>query len=67
MAGAAPDAVGLPYLQRSLGRRVSLDPAVIADKIILRRRGGYCFEQNTLFRVVLTALERPVPDGTRLA
>ncbi len=39
-----------------LGRRISLDPAVIADKIILRRRGGYCFEQNTLFREILTAL-----------
>ncbi|MBX3750612.1 MAG: arylamine N-acetyltransferase [Opitutaceae bacterium] len=49
-------AVPFENLDVLLGRRVSLDPAVIADKIILRRRGGYCFEQNTLFRVVLTAL-----------
>ncbi len=49
-------AVPFENLDVLLGRRISLDPAVIADKIILRRRGGYCFEQNTLFREILTAL-----------
>lgn len=49
-------AVPFENLDVLLGRRISLDPAVIAEKIILRRRGGYCFEQNTLFRTVLAAL-----------
>lgn len=43
-----------------LGRRISLDPASIARKIIADRRGGYCFEQNTLFCAVLRALGFPV-------
>lgn len=36
-----------------LGRTINIEPAAVADKIITRRRGGYCFEQNTLFREVL--------------
>lgn len=36
-----------------LGRIIDIEPAAIAAKIIHGRRGGYCFEQNTLFREVL--------------
>jgi len=36
-----------------LGRPVSLDLSVIQDKLVARRRGGYCFEQNLLFKAVL--------------
>ena len=39
-----------------LGRGVDLGPAAVDAKLIDRRRGGYCFEQNGLFRRVLTAL-----------
>ena len=39
-----------------LARRVPrLDVAGLHDKMVRQRRGGYCFEQNTLFRAVLQA------------
>jgi N-hydroxyarylamine O-acetyltransferase len=37
-----------------LGRGVSLEPGAIFEKLVHKRRGGYCFEQNSLF---LTALQ----------
>ncbi|WP_460066551.1 arylamine N-acetyltransferase family protein [Streptomyces sp. YKOK-I1] len=42
----------------------SLAPADLMAKLVRGRRGGYCFEQNTLFAEVLTALGFRV---TRLA
>ncbi len=39
-----------------LGRTISLDPADLFDKIVRRRRGGYCFELNGLFQLLLEAL-----------
>jgi N-hydroxyarylamine O-acetyltransferase len=36
-----------------LGRPVPLDLPAIEAKLVLARRGGYCFEQNTLFKAVL--------------
>lgn len=38
------------------GRGVSLAPEAIVDKLVHRRRGGYCFEVNGLFALALTAL-----------
>jgi N-hydroxyarylamine O-acetyltransferase len=38
------------------GRPVKLDLDSLAAKLIHRRRGGYCFEQNTLFRAVLDTI-----------
>ena len=35
---------------------VRLDVQTLTRKILLRRRGGYCFEQNGLFLMALTAL-----------
>ena len=37
-------------------RAVKLDAESLTQKILLRERGGYCFEQNGLFLMVLTEL-----------
>ncbi|HET9142733.1 arylamine N-acetyltransferase family protein [Actinophytocola sp.] len=47
-----------------LGEPITLDPAALADKIIRRRRGGFCYELNGLFGMLLAALGFRV---TRLA
>ncbi|SIN72823.1 N-hydroxyarylamine O-acetyltransferase [Singulisphaera sp. GP187] len=39
-----------------LGRPIRLDLASLQAKLVGRRRGGYCFEQNTLFAAVLEQL-----------
>jgi len=39
-----------------LGRSVSVELEDIEAKLVHNRRGGYCFEQNTLFQQVLLAL-----------
>ncbi|TDC25953.1 arylamine N-acetyltransferase [Streptomyces sp. 8K308] len=38
-----------------LGTAPSLALADLQDKLVLRRRGGYCYEHNTLFTAVLRA------------
>lgn len=38
-----------------LGRPIRLDPASLHRKLVVDRRGGYCFEQNMLFAGVLEA------------
>lgn len=47
-----------------LGRTIELDLDRIQDKLVRRRRGGYCFEHNLLFAAVLERLGFGV---TRLA
>lgn len=51
-------ALAIPFenLDSWLGRPVSLAPAAVFDKLVMQRRGGYCFEQNLLFREVLESL-----------
>jgi N-hydroxyarylamine O-acetyltransferase len=50
-----------------LGQPIRLDLASVADKIVNRRRGGYCFEQNTLFQSVLSQMGfRVTPLGARV-
>jgi N-hydroxyarylamine O-acetyltransferase len=51
-------AVSIPFegLDPYLGLPVSLDPDAIAEKLLTRRRGGYCFEQNLLLAAALGAL-----------
>ncbi len=49
-------AIPFEALDVLLGRRIDLDPAAIENKLVHTRRGGYCFEQNTLFLHVLTTL-----------
>ncbi len=39
-----------------LGRGVSLEAAALCQKLIHSRRGGYCFELNTLFLMALEAM-----------
>jgi N-hydroxyarylamine O-acetyltransferase len=48
----------IPYdsLDVQLGRPVSLDPAAAFDKIVTRRRGGWCYEMNGLFGAMLQAM-----------
>lgn len=63
------DLAGLAALQRAqlfaipfenfdihLGRGISLDPDAIFQKLVTRRRGGYCFEVNELFFTAAAAL-----------
>jgi arylamine N-acetyltransferase len=39
-----------------LGKGLDVAPEAIFDKLVRRKRGGYCFEQNGLLLAVLTAL-----------
>lgn len=39
-----------------LKRPIAIDLASLFDKLVLRKRGGYCFEQNLLFAGVLEKL-----------
>jgi len=49
-------AIPFENLDVLLGRPISLAPERIAQKLLQERRGGYCFEQNTLLLHVLEAL-----------
>jgi len=49
-------AIPFENLDVLLGRKIDLDPAALEDKLVVRRRGGYCFEQNALLLAVLQAL-----------
>lgn len=51
-----PAAIAFENLDPLLGRPVSLDLGTLQRKLVGGRRGGYCFEQNTLFRAALEAL-----------
>src|SRR5207237_7019105 len=48
----------IPYenLDVRLGREIRLDVDSLVDKLVDRRRGGYCYEHNTLFAHVLESL-----------
>ena len=67
--GLAPDAATLTALHRAhvatipfenlalmLGHQVRTDLGSVQDKLVHQRRGGYCYEQNTLFGAVLQRL-----------
>lgn len=49
-------AVPFENLDILLGRGISLELEHLRHKLIAQRRGGYCFEQNTLFLAVLREL-----------
>jgi N-hydroxyarylamine O-acetyltransferase len=42
------------------GEGIDLDPAALFDKIVGRRRGGFCYELNGLFAALLESLGYPV-------
>jgi N-hydroxyarylamine O-acetyltransferase len=49
-------AVTFENLDIPLGRGISLEPERIFEKLVIARRGGYCFEQNALFLGMLQAI-----------
>jgi N-hydroxyarylamine O-acetyltransferase len=51
-----PQALSFDGLSPFLGEPVSLALPALEDKLLKRRRGGYCFEQNVLFWRVLEAI-----------
>jgi N-hydroxyarylamine O-acetyltransferase len=51
-----PRAIAFENLDSFLGRPIRLDLPALEEKLVHARRGGYCFEQNTLFWKVLSAL-----------
>lgn len=83
--GGAPkaDAEGLAQLQAAhrqaiafenidvlLGRGIRIDSDSVFDKLVMRQRGGYCFEQNRLYADMLAEIGfrlRPLMARVRLA
>ena len=59
-----PEHIPFENLDPLLGRPVLLDLPFLQDKLVRQRRGGYCFELNSLFGAALEALGFNV---TRLA
>lgn len=51
-----PAAIPFEAIDVLLDRGVDLAPQVVDDKLIARGRGGYCYEQNGLFKRVLEAV-----------
>ena len=49
-------AIPFENLDILLGRGIDLAPDAVFDKLVTRRRGGYCFEQNGLFGQALAAM-----------
>ena len=43
-------------LDIALGNRIQLDPGSVYQKIVMRNRGGYCYELNSLFHHLLKTL-----------
>ncbi|MDB4946403.1 MAG: nhoA [Labilithrix sp.] len=56
IAHAHVQAIPFENLDVLLGRPIPLDLRALEDKLVHARRGGYCFEQNTLLLHVLEAL-----------
>lgn len=50
------EAVPFENLDIHLGRRIVLDEDALFDKIVRRRRGGFCYELNGLFGALLRRL-----------
>ncbi len=51
-----PAAIPFEAIDVLLGRRIDLSRGAVDAKLIDRRRGGYCFEQNGLFARVLETI-----------
>lgn len=74
IVGAHTATIPFENLNIPLGRPISLEIGALQAKLVRKRRGGYCFEQNTLLQAALEALgfrvtsmtarvRRGVPDG----
>jgi N-hydroxyarylamine O-acetyltransferase len=53
-------AIPFENLDILLGRGISVALADVQDKLVTQRRGGYCYEHNTLFGAVLQSIGFPV-------
>lgn len=51
-----PAAIAFEAIDPLVGRPVRLDLDSLQAKLVVSRRGGYCFEHNALFRAVLEAI-----------
>jgi N-hydroxyarylamine O-acetyltransferase len=49
-------AIPFENLDVLLGRSISLSPEALQQKLVVNRRGGYCFEQNGLLLMVLRSI-----------
>jgi N-hydroxyarylamine O-acetyltransferase len=56
IANAHVQAIPFENLDVLLGRPIELDPAALERKLVHGKRGGYCFEQNSLLLHVLEAV-----------
>ena len=68
IVAAHAQAIPFENLDVLLGRGINLDLSAIEQKFIHEKRGGYCFEQNTLLLAVLEALgfaARPISARVR--
>jgi N-hydroxyarylamine O-acetyltransferase len=62
-------AIGFENLDIQRGLGIAIDSGSVFDKLVVRGRGGYCFEQNRLFADALSALgiaQRPLLARVRL-
>ena len=67
IAGAQVQSIPFENLDVLLGRGINLDPAAVFQKLVHDRRGGYCFEQNSLLLSVFLALGyRAAPLSARV-
>lgn len=53
---AQPDAIPFEAIDPFVRRPVTLDLPTVTAKLVGSRRGGYCFEQNVLFKAALDAI-----------
>ena len=49
-------AIPFENLEIQMGGSIALDPEALQAKLVRRRRGGYCFEQNGLFALLLRSV-----------
>jgi N-hydroxyarylamine O-acetyltransferase len=56
LTAAHTQSIPFENLDVLLERRIDLSDDAVFDKLVVRKRGGYCFEQNGLFLRVLGAL-----------
>lgn len=56
---AQRQAIPFENLDICLGRAISVDSGAVFAKLVMARRGGYCFEQNMLLASALTAMNIP--------
>jgi N-hydroxyarylamine O-acetyltransferase len=56
LTAAHTQSIPFENLDVLLGRPISLEPDALFQKLVVDRRGGYCFEQNGLFLEVLREL-----------